>query len=145
MDCGVFFLVDISLCYAYSRKVAKEKAMNLVELQRKRMDKAGLVGIKVGTFAVRGLLPGDPADAHCATLCVKDSAKWDDTGWVLKGEAAYALACSVEHVFLCLDNAVERISDDGDPTAYRTKDSAESVIQLFGLIRPEPEIDWESF
>ncbi len=145
MDCGVFFLVDTSLYYAYSRKVAKEKVMNLVELQRKRMDKAGLVGIKVGTFAVRGLLPEDPADAHNAAQCVKDSAKWDDVGWALKGKAVYALTCSVEHVFLCLDNATERFSEETDETAYKIKAAAESIIELFGLVRPESEIDWNSF
>ena len=119
--------------------------MDLVDLQRKRMDKAGLVGIKVGTFSVRGLLPEDPADAHCAALCVKDSAKWDDVGWALKGKAVYALTCSVEHVFLCLDNATERFSEETDQTAYKIKAAAESIIELFGLVRPEPEIDWESF
>ena len=119
--------------------------MNLVELQEKRMDRAMLTNIKVGTFAVRGILPEDPADAHCAAQCVKDSVKWDDVGWVLKGEAAYALACSVEHVFLCLDNATERFSEETDETAYKIKAAAESVIELFNLKRPEPAIDWDSF
>ena len=119
--------------------------MSLVELQKRRMDRAMLTDIKVGTFAVRGILPEDPADAHSAALCVKDSVKWDDNGWVLRGKAAYALTCSVEHVFLCLDNATERFSEEADETAYKIKAAAESIIELFGLVRPEPEINWESF